>query len=295
MKATTTLATLFLALCTTALPAQTKPLRVFISVDMEGIGGIGTAAMTHTGGKDYETGRALMTAEVNAVVAAIFEHGAAEILVNDSHGDMQNLLHTQLDPRVQYLQGNIKPYGMAQGLDSTFDAVIFVGFHAKAGTPDAFIAHTGSGAVVGLWLNGSEVGEGGLNAIYAGSLGVPVIAASGDVTFTREITALIPGIHAVATKEAVGAESAKLIHPDVVRTRLRDNVGAALGDLARAKPVVMAAPITVRLRFDTITRADVVMAIPGVRRVDGTAIEFQARSMREAYPLIRLMYKYLNL
>ena len=97
--------------------AQTQPLRVFISVDMEGIGGVGTSKMTNSGGgKDYGVGRELMTAEVNAVVAAIYARGPAEILVNDSHGDMQNVLHTQLDPRVQYTQGNIKPLGMVQGL-----------------------------------------------------------------------------------------------------------------------------------------------------------------------------------
>src|SRR5215204_2234502 len=89
--------------------AQTRQMKIFISVDMEGIGGIGTSAMTSTGGKDYETGRKLMTNEVNAVVGAILESGPATILVNDSHGDMQNLLHTQLDPRVEYIQSNIKP------------------------------------------------------------------------------------------------------------------------------------------------------------------------------------------
>src|SRR6478752_4662396 len=96
-----------------------KAAKIFISVDMEGIGGIGTSAMVSSSGKDYDTGRKLMTAEVNAVVAAIFELGPADIVVNDSHGDMQNLLHTQLDPRVQYIQSNIKPLGMSQGLDET--------------------------------------------------------------------------------------------------------------------------------------------------------------------------------
>ena len=83
--------------------APQNALKIFISVDMEGIGGIGTGEMTRLGGKDYETGRRLMTEEVNAVVKAIFEHGRSEILVNDSHGDMQNLIHQDLDPRVTYI------------------------------------------------------------------------------------------------------------------------------------------------------------------------------------------------
>ncbi|SVB16658.1 uncharacterized protein METZ01_LOCUS169512, partial [marine metagenome] len=112
-----------------------NPLKIFISVDMEGIGGIGTGAMTRSNGKDYNLGRKLMTAEVNAVVSAIINYNNdAEILVNDSHGDMQNLNHQDLDPRVVYIQGNIKPFGMVQGLDDSFDAAIFLGYHARAGT-----------------------------------------------------------------------------------------------------------------------------------------------------------------
>ena len=163
----------FLLLASTATLAQTKTLKIYISVDMEGIGGIGTSEMVNSHGKDYDTGRRLMTAEVNAVIKTILQAGPAEIVVNDSHGDMQNLLHTELDSRVEYIQSNIKPLGMVQNLDASFDGVIFIGYHAKAGTENGFLAHTGSGSVKGLWINGMEVGEGGLNTYYAGSLGVP--------------------------------------------------------------------------------------------------------------------------
>ncbi|HEX9895766.1 MAG TPA: M55 family metallopeptidase [Gemmatimonadales bacterium] len=276
------------------LTAQTRPVRVFISVDMEGIGGIGTGAMTSSNGKDYSTGRELMTAEVNAVVEAIFARGAAQVLVNDSHGDMQNLLHTRLDPRVQYIQGAVKPYGMTQGLDSTYDAVVFVGYHAMARSEDGFLAHTGSGTVQGLWINGTEVGEGGLNAYLAGSVGVPVVVAAGDSTFTREIRLLLPTVRTVATKLAVGGQVARLDHPDLVRAKLRDAVTAALADLRSFRPLRPTEPVTVRLRFDTTTRADIVEVIPGVRRVDGTTIEFSAPTMRQAYPMVRLMYRYVS-
>ena len=277
------------------LAAQTRPVRVFISVDMEGIGGIGTAAMTGAGnGKDYGTGRELMTAEVNAVVEAVLARGPAEVLVNDSHGDMQNLLHTRLDPRVQYIQGAVKPYGMTQGLDSTFDAVVFVGYHAMARSEDGFLAHTGSGTVQGLWINGTEVGEGGLNAYLAGSLGVPVVLAAGDSTFTREIRTLIPTVRTVSTKQAVGGQVARLLHPEVVQDRLREGVSAALGDLRSFRPLRPTEPVTVRMRFDTTTRADIVGVIPGVKRIDGTTVEFSAPTMRQAYPMVRLMYRYVS-
>jgi D-amino peptidase len=273
--------------------AQNQSLKIFISVDMEGIGGIGTAKMTSGSGKDYSLGRELMTEEVNAVVAAIFEHGPAQVLVNDSHGDMQNLLHTRLDERVQYIQGNIKPLGMVQGLNDTFDAAIFLGYHSRAGTEDGFLAHTGSGSVKGLWINGVEVGEGGMNAYFAGAYDVPVILASGDLAFTIQFEEVVE-TRTVATKEAVGSSVAKLIHPEVVRSRLRQATLDALNALGDAKPLEVRGPATVRMRFASTTRADILQAVPGMRRLDGTSVEYQAGNMVEAYKLIRLMYKYIS-
>jgi D-amino peptidase len=284
------LVALLFPICTLTF-AQTKPIKIFISVDMEGIGGIGTSAMTSTGGKDYETGRKLMTNEVNAVVSAIFENGPATIVVNDSHGDMQNLLHTELDPRVEYIQSNIKPLGMVQGLDASFDGVIFIGYHAMAGAQNGFLAHTGSGNVKGLWLNGVEVGEGGLNTYFASALGVPVILACGDKTFSEEIKKLIP-TRTVVTKEAIGTSAAKLLHPDVVKKELQAQTKAALKELKRTKPLTTET-IEFKIKVDTPTRADVAMSIPGMKRIDGYTVSYQAKNMEEAYKLIRVIYKYL--
>lgn len=273
--------------------AQDAPPKVFISVDMEGIGGIGTPKMTGSEGKDYALGRELMTEEVNAVVSAIFERGPADVLVNDSHGDMQNLLHARLDERVQYIQGNTKPLGMVQGLDASFDAAIFLGYHARAGTQDGFLAHTGSGSVKGLWINGTEVGEGGMNALFAGAHGVPVILASGDSTFTVQFRELV-STRTVATKVAIGSSVAQLYHPEVVRRRLRAATLEALDDLHGAQALSVRQPVTVRVRFATTTRADILQAVPGMRRVDGTTVEYEAVNMNDAYRLIRLMYKYVS-
>ena len=284
---------LFLLLSLSTLSyAQPKPVKIFISVDMEGIGGIGTSAMVSSSGKDYATGRKLMTDEVNAVVNAIFQTGPATVLVNDSHGDMQNLLHTELDSRVEYIQSNIKPLGMVQGLDSSFDGAIFIGYHAMAGSENGFLAHTGSSVVKGLWINGTEVGEGGLNTFFAGSIGVPVILASGDKTFSEEIKKLT-ATRTVITKEAIGASAAKLLHPDVVKKELQTQTIAALKDLKNAKPLSVKDPIEFVLKVDTPTRADVAMGIPGMKRVDGYTISYQAKNMDEAYRLIRIVYKYL--
>jgi D-amino peptidase len=273
--------------------AAQRPLKIFISVDMEGIGGIGTPAMTSPTGKDYALGRRLMTDEVNAVVGAILQRGPAEILVNDSHGDMQNLLHTELDPRITYIQGAVKPFGMVEGLDSTFAAVIFLGYHSRAGTPNGFIAHTGTGAVKGLWLNDIEAGEGDLNAAYAGSIGVPVIMAAGDSAFVEQITKNVK-VEAVTTKHAITPQAAKLIHPQVVKERLVAATGRALNSRATAKPWVIGKPVRVRLKLADNTVTQILQAIPGVRQVDGFTVEFTAPTMADAYKLIRLMYRFVS-
>jgi D-amino peptidase len=278
------------------LPGTThaqRPPKYFISVDMEGIGGIGTPAMTSPTGKDYALGRKLMTDEVNAVVGAILQRGPAEILVNDSHGDMQNLLHTELDPRVTYNQGAVKPLGMVEGLDSTFSAAIFLGYHSRAGTPNGFIAHTGTGAVKGLWLNDIEVGEGELNAAYAGSVGVPVIMAAGDSAFVEQFTKTVK-VEAVTTKHANTPQSARLIHPTVVKERLVAAAGRAIGNRASAKPWVIGKPVKVRLRLADNTTTQILQAIPGVRQVDGFTVEFTAPNMADAYRLIRPMYRFVT-
>lgn len=285
-------ACLTLLLLPESAQAQGDPVRVFISVDMEGIGGIGTSAMTSASGKDYATGRRLMTDEVNAVVQAIFAAGPAEILVNDSHGDMQNLLHTELDPRVNYIQGAVKPLGMVQGLDSTFDAAIFIGYHSRAGTANGFLAHTGSGIVKGLWIGGVEVGEGEMNAAFAGSVGVPVILASGDSTFTAQFSRNVPA-RTVVTKTAITPVSARLKHPDVVKAELATATREALAGLSSAETWTLPTPLVVRIQFADVTRPQIMQAVPGVRQVDGYTVEFTAQSMREAYALIRLLYRFV--
>ena len=283
-----------LVLAAIAPPASAqRPPKIFISVDMEGIGGIGTPAMTSGNGKDYALGRKLMTDEVNAVIGAILQRGPAEILVNDSHGDMQNLLSAELDPRVLYNQGAVKPLGMVEGLDSTYAAAIFLGYHSRAGTQNGFIAHTGTGAVKGLWLNDIEVGEGELNAAYAGSVGVPVIMAAGDSAFVEQFTRTVK-VEAVTTKYANTPQSARLIHPQVVRERLVAAAGRAISARGSAKPWVIAKPVRVRLRLADNLTPQILQAIPGVRQTDGYTVEFTAPTMADAYRLIRLMYRFVS-
>ena len=295
MIATTAVSMLLLAASGSGrapVPAQPR-LKVFISVDMEGIGGIGTSAMTSATGKDYATGRRLMTDEVNAVVAALFAGGATDIVVNDSHGDMQNLLHTDLDSRVTYIQGAIKLHGMVEGLDASFHAVVLLGCHARAGTLQGFLAHTGAGVVKGLWLNDLEVGEGELNAAYAGALGVPVVLAAGDATFVAQFAQTLQA-ETVVTKTAVTPQAAMLRHPSEVQKDLSAAATRALRSLASYSPWTVRTPVEVRLRFADPSHAQILTSIPGVRQHDGYTVTVTAKDMFEAYRLIRLMYRFVS-
>jgi D-amino peptidase len=276
-------------------PAQTQRApKIFISVDLEGIGGIGTPQMSGVNGKDYGLGRELATEEVNAVVAAILERGPAEILVNDAHGDMQNLLHTRLDPRVSYIQGAVKPLGMVEGLDSTFDAVIFLGYHARAGTANAFLAHTGTMGIQEMWIDGEPAGEGEMNAAFARAMGVPVVLASGDSAFVEQIARTVPGAERVPTKAAVSQLSARLVHPQLVRDSLAAATRRALDRMQPARPAARRGPVRVRIRFSDPGLPHILEAIPGVRRDDGYTVAFTSPCMPDAYRLIRLMYRFVT-
>ena len=288
MKKLVTLLSLF------SLLFANSSLKIFISVDMEGVGGIGTSEMTRAKGKDYNLGRKLMTDEVNAVVSAIYQYNSsAEIIVNDSHGDMQNLNHQDLDPKVVYIQGNKKPYGMVQGLDKSFDGAIFLGYHARAGTARGFLAHTGSGSVKGLWLNETEVGEGGLNAFYAGEMNVPVILAAGDDVFTKQFGKLVNS-ELVTTKTALTAQVAQLKHGTVVQKELSEATLRALKKIKTKNPIKLKNDVSIKLKFSSPTHAEILQAIPNMNWIDGYTVQYNAKDMVEAYALIRLMYKYVK-
>jgi len=223
-----------------ALDAQQPGWSVYISVDMEGLSGIGTPAMTHNNGKDYAVGRRMMTQEINAVIAGV-RSAAAEraighvrIVVNDSHGDHANALIEEFPPGVEYVQGSLKPLGMVAELDDSFDAAMYLGYHARAGT-EGFIAHTGSGLVLDMSINGIPAGEGEMNAAFAGANGVPVVLVSGDAAYVSQARQTYAAdAEAVVTKTAVTAHAAHLRPVDEVRTDLTAAATAAMSPAGTA-------------------------------------------------------------
>src|SRR5690606_3436487 len=191
-------------------PAGAQGRKVYISVDMEGISGVNGDDQTSAGGAEYGRARKLMAEDANAAIRGAFEGGATEVVVNDSHGSQRNLLPEDLDPRARLISHSFKRYGMMEGLDETFDAIVFVGYHAKADAPRGVFAHTGSGVVRDLQINGRSVGEGGMNAALAAWYGVPVVAVSGDDTAVEEVTRSVPGIRGVVVKRAINTRAVEL-------------------------------------------------------------------------------------
>lgn len=273
---------------------QAKKLKVFISVDMEGVSGVVTSDQTGAGGADYNRFRRLMTEEANAAIQGALAAGATEFVVNDSHGSMRNLLIEELDNRAQLISSNIKPMGMMQGLDSSFDAVIFIGYHAKAGSAVGVLAHTGSGTIADLRINGRSVGEAGMNIYVAGVFGAPVVMISGDQETIAQACELVPNIEGAQVKEAIATTAARSLHPEVARARIREATAHALKRLSEFKPVKPSTPATFEVKFSQTALADVAEQIPTVKRVDAHTVSYQASDYLQGYRLLRVLYRYLR-
>ncbi len=266
--------------------AQGKPLKVYISADMEGIGGVSTGVQTGSQGREYEKFRRLMTEEVNAAIAGAFDAGASEVLVSDSHGDGQNIDVELLDKRARLIRAWPRPLGMMQGVDDSFGAVVFVGYHASEGQAAAIISHTFNGRTV-VKLNGVEVPEAGVSAAIAGDFGVPVVFLSGDQTIGEETRRLLGPIETVAVKQATGYYSATMMHPEEAQRLIRAGVKRGVDRRGELKPYKITHPVKVELTlYDTVV-AEVAAYLPGIERPHGNQIAFNARDMLEASRIMR--------
>ena len=225
-----------------------RRLKIFISVDMEGLAGVVAAAEVSPGQPDYPHFRSIMAGETNAAIDGAFAAGATEVVVRDGHGDKRNLLPGDVDPRAQLLRGaSSGPKNMMEGIDSSFDAVVFIGYHAKAGTPNAILEHTSTGNVVDFSINGVSLPEGGYNALVAGLYGVPVVFVAGDRAIVEQLRALVGPIDGVAVKEAINDASLGL-SPRHADEEIRNGVAIAIRNRSRAKAYRMSGPYTMSLK-----------------------------------------------
>ncbi len=271
--------------------AEKTAIKVFISVDMEGIWGVVHGDQVSAEGRDYGPARKWMVEDVNAVIEGLFEAGAAEIVVNDSHGSMRNILAQDLNPRVSLISGSPKPLSMMQGIDTSFDACVFVGYHAKAGTASSILDHTYSGATIwSIKVNGLELPELGLNAAIAASFGVPVIMLSGDVETCSQAKSILGSeVVTVAVKESFGRFAAKLLPLEEARKRLRQGAKEALLNRNKISPLRLPPPYTFELEFHNSNQAEMPALIPQVKRTGARTVTFTVEDFIEGFKLMRAL------
>jgi D-amino peptidase len=265
-----------------------KPaLKVYISVDMEGVAGAVTADQLIPGGFEYERFRRFMTDEAVAAVRGAKAAGATEVVVSDSHGNGENLLIELFPKDVRIVRSWPRHGEMMAGLDSSFGAAVFVGYHASTTNPNGVRAHTISSAhFTRVALNGTAVTEAELNAAFAGALGVPVVFISGDDAAISEVTKRLGSIESVITKKSLGFHSAESLTPAAACDQIYQGVLSAVSHREQRKPYVLTAPITLEISFKSYTSAEIVSYLRSVERSDAHSIRFVGRDMTEIMDFI---------
>jgi len=266
-------------------------VKILIAADMEGISGVVHWDQVSPDHAEYGRFRRLMTAEVNAAARGAFEGGADEVLVSDGHAAGRNLLIEELDARARLNSGSPSPLSMVQGADAGVDAAMFVGYHARAGTPNAILDHTWSGSrVANVWLNGQLVGETGINAAVCGHFGVPVIMISGDQAVCAEATGLLGALETAVVKQASGRMAAECLPPERAQQLVYEAAARAVRRLAQGDappPLRLSTPITLTVELVQSDMADRSALLPGVTRGRDRRVEFTAADVPAVYAVMR--------
>jgi len=258
-------------------------MKVFISIDLEGISGVFRSAQTDDLGSDeYRGACKLMQGDLSAALAGCADAGAGEIVVNDAHYNGDNLGINELPAHVSLISGSSPNLSMMEGIDASFDAALLVGYHARAGTEAAVLAHTFTDIITRVEIldpAGGDpyvTGEFGLCAAVAGAFGVPVIFTSGDDKLAAEARALAPEVEVAITKDGVAREGARLKAPEVARAEIRAGVARALTAAPRPAPLDWNGR-ALQVTFSSPANCDLAAGCPTVKRLDGTTIEIVAR------------------
>lgn len=268
-------------------------MKIYISADMEGVAGVVTDEQLGPSGFEYERFREFMTQEVNAAIDAAFAAGATDILVSDSHGNGQNLLIEKLPDNVQVVRSWPRPLMMMQGIDETFDGVIFLGYHTSTVNKEGVRAHTmSSSRLTDIRLNGVSMPEAGINAAIAGHFGVPVIMISGDDAIIKEATELLGNIEGAVVKWAYGFHSAKSLTPQAAQKVIRDKVKKAIGRINEFKPYKLNAPVQIDVRFKNYRPAEMLSFLPIIERPDSHTVKFTGRNMIEVSKFLEFVLTY---
>lgn len=264
-------------------------MKIYVSVDMEGITGLPDYTFVDSSEHNYERARRIMTEEANAIVRAAIGEGAKHVLVNDSHSKMNNLLVEELHPEAELITGGMKALSMVEAMEASFDGAIFAGYHARAGQPGV-MSHSMIFGVRTMYINDVEIGELGFNAYVAGHFGVPVILVAGDDCACKEAEALIPGIVTAAVKESITRSAVKTLHPKKAHALLEAKTAEAIAKRSTIQPLVPPVNPTLRIEFTNYGQAEWAALMPGCEIEPGTTIvKFEAKDILEAYRAMLVM------
>lgn len=256
-------------------------MKILISADMEGATGVTWPGDVLPGASQWERCRPLFTSDVNAAALGFFDGGADEVLVNEAHWSMRNLLLEQLDERVEMLTGRHKALSMVEGIQhGDVDAVAFVGYHTGAGT-EGVLAHTFlANSITGVWLNGVRASEGLLNAHVAAEYGVPVVLVTGDDLTCVDAEGYAPDARKVAVKDYVSRYAAVCRTPARTAADIRAAAAEAASLAVRHEPVT-GGTFAVELEFDAEHLAGAATVVPGVTQTDARRVAYTSATMYE--------------
>jgi D-amino peptidase len=244
-------------------------MKVLISADGEGISGITSSDELVKGKAEYERFRHLMTADVNAAIEGAAAGGATEIIVNDSHWGMNNILPEELDGRADLVRGFHKPLCMMHGVDDDIDTVLCVGYHAMVGHSDGVANETMIGReMVEIRMNGRPVGELDINATIAAHYGKAISLVTGDDAFVAEAREVLGDVEASITKFAIDRWTARCVGLDRSRASIREAAERAIRRAAQGafQPIVVELPITYEVEFTSTSEAVMGALTPGAER-----------------------------
>ena len=282
----------FIAAVSASLPAQ-RPLKVFISVDMEGIGGVVSSEQLGPTGFEYARFREYMTAEALAAIEGARLGGATEFVVADAHGNMQNLLIDRFPAGVTIVRGAPRPLMMMEGIDSTFSAAMFVGYHSATTNPQGVRAHTISSATfAAVRLNEQPMSESSINALIAGHFGVPVVMVSGDEQAVGEVQRLIPGVLGAVVKRSISFQAAAVMTPEASQALILSRARSAITRLKEFGATPARGPFRLELTYKSYTPAEMMAYLPGVERVDAHTVRFRAASIIDVSRFLEFAISY---
>ena len=259
-------------------------MRVLIAADMEGISGVVHWDHVKPGHFEYARFREIMTDEVNAAIDGALDGGATSVTVTDGHSSGRNILIEKLHAPARLIAGSPAPLSMVEGAQNV-DRVFFIGYHARAGTPEAILCHTWTDQVRSVWLNDREVGEIGLNAAVCGSFSACVALITGDRAAVQEALDLLGPIEAVVVKTASGRMSAECLPVEETRTAIRHAAAHAM--VRQVAPLIIGAPVRLRVELSSPEQIDRALRVPGSKRLDGVTVEWTGEDMLSVYHAFR--------